>query len=107
MRSAIYRHFSFKNALIEAIIIKGFEEFHKAISPILIDKSKPLLDRFYLSGKEYIEFALAKQTSISCFFEQQFAGITIEQVLLEECPYDPYQTDRQTKRVSYRVSDWT
>lgn len=69
-RSAIYRHFSSKNDLIETIITKGFEQFDNYVSPVLKEKEKPLVDRFYLSGKYIIEFAKKIQIFIDFFLEK-------------------------------------
>ena len=54
-RSAIYRHFKSKDALIEIIIQTGFEQFDEVIAPILQDTTKSLVDRFYLATKNYIQ----------------------------------------------------
>jgi len=74
-RSAIYRHFSSKDELIETIIEKGFEEFDNAVSPILKDIEKPLADRFYLSGKKYIEFAIENRNLYTLLFGKKYADI--------------------------------
>jgi len=74
-RSAIYRHFSSKDELIETIIEKGFEEFDNAVSPILKDIEKPLADRFYLSGKKYIEFAIDNRNLYTLLFGKKYADI--------------------------------
>lgn len=74
-RSAIYRHFASKDALMEMMILKGFEEFDGAISPILRDPNKPLVDRFYLSGKAYIEFAMQNPNLYRLLFGKKYANI--------------------------------
>ncbi|MEA1914631.1 MAG: TetR/AcrR family transcriptional regulator [Campylobacterota bacterium] len=74
-RSAIYRHFSSKDALIETIIEKGFEKFDAAISPILLDTSIPLIDRFYLATQYYIRFAKENPNLYRLLFGKKYAYI--------------------------------
>ena len=83
-RSAIYRHFSSKDALIEMMIIKGFEEFDDGISPILKEKEKPLVDRFYLSGKYYIEYAKQNPNLYRLLFGKKYAYIREEIMSLQD-----------------------
>lgn len=74
-RSAIYKHFKSKDALIEKVIEKGFELFDDEIAPLIKDKNKPLLDRFYLSGKRYIEFAKQNPNLFRLLFGNKYAHI--------------------------------
>lgn len=74
-RSAIYRHFSSKEALIEALIIEGLEQFDQTISPVLRDTSTPLVDRFFLSGKLYITFAKERPNLYRLLFGHKYAPI--------------------------------
>lgn len=57
-RSAIYRHFSGKDALIKAMINAGFKRLDLAIEPAFNDVLKPLLERFHDMGMAYIRFAI-------------------------------------------------
>ncbi|MBU1218002.1 TetR/AcrR family transcriptional regulator [bacterium] len=86
-RSAIYRHFSSKDKLIETMIIKGFEEFDASVSPILRETSKPLIDRFYVSGKSYLEFAKQNSNLYRLLFGKRHANIreNIMSITNEEC----------------------
>ena len=86
-RSAIYRHFKSKDALIETMIRRGFEQFDAAISPILIETKKPIIDRFYLSGKYYIEYAKTNPSLYKLLFGKKYAYIREEIMSLqdEEC----------------------
>jgi len=77
-RSAIYRHFSSKDALIETMIKQGFEQFDDAVAPILRDATKPLVDRFYLSGKYYIAFASKNPNLYRLLFGKKYATIREE-----------------------------
>jgi len=77
-RSAIYRHFSSKDALIETIIRLGFEQFDDTVAPILLESKKPLVDRFYLSGKNYITFASQNSNLYRLLFGKKYAYIREE-----------------------------
>jgi AcrR family transcriptional regulator len=74
-RSAIYRHFSSKDELLETMILKGFEQFDSLISPILKNKEQALIDRFYLSGKTYIKFAKQNPNLYRLLFGKKYAVI--------------------------------
>jgi AcrR family transcriptional regulator len=74
-RSAIYRHFNSKDALIEAIIEKGFDIFDQNISPLLLDEKKMIVDRFYLATKSYIEFAKQNPNLYRLLFGKKYAYI--------------------------------
>ncbi|MFT5836103.1 MAG: AcrR family transcriptional regulator [Sulfurimonas sp.] len=86
-RSAIYKHFKSKDALIEVVIEKGFEKFDKEISPILNNKEVPLIDRFYLSGKKYIEFAKKNPNLFRLLFGKKYSHIREEIISIkaEDC----------------------
>jgi len=86
-RSAIYRHFKSKDALIETMIRTGFEQFDDAISPILNKKDIPIVDRFYLSGKYYIAYAKENPSLYRLLFGKKYAYIREEILSLqdEEC----------------------
>ncbi|MFA6196051.1 MAG: TetR/AcrR family transcriptional regulator [Sulfurimonas sp.] len=74
-RSAIYRHFSSKEELIETMIQKGFDTFDAFVSPALKDKEKLLIDRFYLSAKAYLEFAKQNPNLYRLLFGNKYAKI--------------------------------
>ncbi len=77
-RSAIYKHFSSKDALIETIIIKGFEQFDVLTGTVLSDKTKPLIDRFYITGKLYLEFAEKNPNLYRLLFGKKYAHLRNE-----------------------------
>lgn len=83
-RSAIYRHFKNKDALMETIIRVGFDKFDDTTSPILLNKSKPLIDRFYLSAKAYIEFARANPNLYRLLFGKKYAHIRQEVIDIKD-----------------------
>lgn len=86
-RSSIYRHFASKDALIETMIIKGFEEFDSFLSPLLGDINKPLIDRFYVAGKSYFEFAKENANLYRLLFGKKYANIreSIVSITDENC----------------------
>lgn len=57
-RSAIYRHFSGKDALMKQVINSGFKKLDLAVSPAFNDEQKQLLERFHDMGMAYITFAI-------------------------------------------------
>lgn len=83
-RSAIYRHFKNKDELIETMILQGFDTFDKALSPLLLDSSKPLLDRFYVSGKRLIDFAIENQNLYRLLFGKKYAYIRQEIISIQD-----------------------
>jgi len=86
-RSSIYRHFDSKDALIETMIIKGFEEFDAFVSPLLRDTNKPLIDRFYVAGNSYLEFAKQNTNLYKLLFGKKHAEIRekIMSITDEDC----------------------
>jgi AcrR family transcriptional regulator len=74
-RTAIYKHFKSKDALMEKVIETGFEKFDESVSPILTDKNKPLIDRFYLAAKHYIEFARNNPNLYRLLFGEKYASL--------------------------------
>lgn len=74
-RSAIYRHFKNKDDLIASIIQHGFISFNDTMSPVLNDKTKPLVDRFYLATKTYIEWAIQNPNLYRLLFGHSYAYI--------------------------------
>ncbi len=83
-RSAIYKHFKNKDALIETIIEKGFEKFDVETTPYLHDKNKALIDRFYLTGKLYVEFAKNNPNLYRLLFGKKYAHIREELLSIKD-----------------------
>jgi len=77
-RSAIYKHFKNKDALIETIIEKGFDKFDVETTLYFRDESKALIDRFYLTGKLYVEFARKNPNLYRLLFGKKYAHIREE-----------------------------
>jgi len=83
-RSAIYRHFSSKDALMEEIIRQGFSDFDDHTAPILQDKNKPLVDRFYQASKAYIYWAKENPNLYRLLFGKKYAYIREEIMSIKE-----------------------
>lgn len=58
-RSAIYRHFDGKEALLKQVILTGFEKLDTVIEPFFNNKSTlSVLERFHAMGVAYVTFAV-------------------------------------------------
>jgi len=83
-RSAIYKHFKNKDALIETIIENGFDKFDAETTQYLHDESKALIDKFYLTGKLYIEFAKRNPNLYRLLFGKKYAHIREELLSIKD-----------------------
>ena len=83
-RSAIYKHFKNKDALIETIIEKGFDKFDVKTTTYLYDESKALMDKFYLTGKLYVEFAMQNPNLYRLLFGKKYAHIREELLSIKD-----------------------
>jgi AcrR family transcriptional regulator len=86
-RSAIYRHFNSKDSLIEIMIENGFEQFDNITAPILLDISKSLVDRFYITTKIYIQWAKENPNLYRLLFGKKYSHIreNIMSIKDEDC----------------------
>jgi len=57
-RSAIYRHFKSKEALMKQVILAGFDKLDRILEPTFYSKELDLLERFHVMGKSYVSFAI-------------------------------------------------
>ncbi len=89
-RSAIYRHFSSKDALMEEIIRQGFEEFDSITSPMLRNQKTPLVDRFYNTSKVYIAWAKENPNLYRLLFGRKYAYIREEILSIKEETCDAF-----------------
>ncbi len=89
-RSAIYRHFSSKDALMEEIIRRGFKEFDTITSPILLNQELPLVDRFYNTSKIYIQWAKENPNLYRLLFGRKYAYIREEILSIKEESCDAF-----------------
>lgn len=74
-RSAIYRHFSSKDELMHNVLLYGFELFDNKIAPVFLLKEKDVLERFYIMGKEYVQFAIDHPNLYRILFGERFQNI--------------------------------
>jgi AcrR family transcriptional regulator len=58
-RTAIYRHFDSKEALILGVIQKGYEQLDLMFTPIFQDTALSVAERFERMGRAYLDFAIA------------------------------------------------
>ena len=89
-RSAIYRHFASKDALMEEIIRQGFSEFDAMTSPILLNQNEPLVDRFYQTSKIYIQWAKKNPNLYRLLFGRKYAYIREEILSIKEDSCDAF-----------------
>ena len=83
-RSAIYKHFKNKDALIEQVIEQGFEIFDNETAPILLDDKRDLVDKFFLTGKLYINFAKNNPNLYRLLFGKKYAHIREDIVSIKD-----------------------
>jgi AcrR family transcriptional regulator len=91
-RSAIYRHFNSKDALMEEIIRRGFEEFDRVTSPILLNQEISLVDRFYQTSKIYIMWARENPNLYRLLFGRKYAYIREEILSIKEDTCDAFSS---------------
>ncbi len=95
-RSAIYRHFSSKDALIETMIKSCFSELDNAISPPLLDKDGDIVDRLNLSFKKYLEFAKEHPHMYQLIFAKKYSNIREELVTAEDSDISGFANLKKT-----------
>ena len=83
-RSAIYKHFKNKDALIETIIENGFDKFDAETTQYLHNENKALIDKFYLTGKLYVEFAKRNPNLYRLLFGKKYAHIREELLSIKD-----------------------
>lgn len=71
-RSAVYRHFESKEALMHEVIEKGFEQLDQLFTPIFQNRSESVALRFEKMGKAYLDFAIAHPNLYRLLFGERF-----------------------------------
>jgi len=89
-RSAIYRHFASKDALMEEMIRQGFATFDKETAPILTNQERPLIDRFYNASKAYVTWAKENPNLYRLLFGKKYAHIREEIMNIKENSCDGF-----------------
>lgn len=69
-RSAIYRHFKNKEALMKQVILSGLDELDRLIEPVFSNENFSLLERFHAMGLCYISFAISNPHLYRLIFGQ-------------------------------------
>lgn len=81
-RTAVYRHFASKEALILGVIEKGYENLDLIFTPIFQDHIQSVDERFNAMGRAYLEFAIEHPNLYRLLF-----GDTYHQEREEICDY--------------------
>ena len=84
-RSAIYRHFDGKDALMKQVIIGGFDKLDAAIAPNFDNHENPILERFHSMGVSYVTFATENPNLYRLLFGPVMSKER-EEVCVEERP---------------------
>jgi len=79
-RTAIYRHFENKEALIRAVIVAGFERFDAHFAAIFAGMHTDILSQFRMMGRAYLDFAIENPRLHRLLF-----GETVQQAREEVC----------------------
>lgn len=76
--TAIYRHFSSKEHLFKAVILKGFEQLDAELRIIFLDDQKNIKYKIYDIGKTYIDFAIASPARYRLMLSNQLTKLKEE-----------------------------
>lgn len=71
-RSAVYRHFASKEALILGVIEKGYEQLNLLFTPIFEDRTQSVAVRFETMGRAYLDFAIEHPNLYRLLFGEKF-----------------------------------
>jgi len=74
-RTAAYRHFDDKSALLTATAIEGFRQFSEALRVARLDESKDEITRFRMMGQAYINFAIEN----AAYYRLMFGDTVIQE----------------------------
>lgn len=71
-RTAVYRHFASKEALILGVIEKGYEHLNLLFTPIFQDRTHSVADRFETMGRAYLNFAIEHPNLYRLLFGEMY-----------------------------------
>lgn len=71
-RSAVYRHFASKEALIQGVIEKGYERLDLLFTPIFQDRARSVAERFEMMGRAYLDFAIEHPNLYRLLFGEKY-----------------------------------
>jgi len=83
-RSAIYRHFSSKNELIQNVLAYGFQMFEKDISEVFMQNEMNILSRLHAMGKIYVNFGIEHSNLYRILFGEKFQILRTETCPIED-----------------------
>ena len=86
-KTSIYRHFKNKDELIKTLMLIGFDEIHNSLLKVLTNNSLPLIDRYYLGGRVFIDYALKNSNMYRLLFGNDYNHIRNEvyDITAEDC----------------------
>lgn len=71
-RSAVYRHFESKEALMKGVIEQGYAQLDELFTPIFRDKSRSVEERFELMSRAYLQFAVEHPNLYRLLFGERY-----------------------------------
>lgn len=71
-RSAVYRHFESKEALMKGVIEQGYAQLDELFTPIFRDKSRSVEERFELMSRAYLQFAIEHPNLYRLLFGERY-----------------------------------
>jgi AcrR family transcriptional regulator len=71
-RSAVYRHFASKEALIIGVIQRGYAQLDELFTPIFQDRTQSVEERFEKMGRAYLDFAIEHPNLYRLLFGENY-----------------------------------
>lgn len=71
-RSAVYRHFASKEALIIGVIQRGYAQLDELFTPIFHDRTQSVEERFEKMGRAYLDFAIEHPNLYRLLFGENY-----------------------------------
>lgn len=71
-RTAVYRHFASKEALILGVIEKGYAQLDLLFTPIFQDRTYSVAERFEKMGRAYLNFAIEHPNLYRLLFGEMY-----------------------------------
>ncbi|PHM16661.1 MAG: TetR family transcriptional regulator [Sulfuricurvum sp. PD_MW2] len=71
-RSAVYRHFASKEALIIGVIQRGYAQLDELFTPIFQDRTQSVQERFEKMGRAYLDFAIEHPNLYRLLFGENY-----------------------------------
>lgn len=87
-RTAIYRHFENKEALMRAVVVAGFDRFDTHFAKAFAGAQTDILAQFRMMGQTYLGFATGNPNLFRLLF-----GETVRQEREEVCDYENVEAE--------------